>query len=86
MASAFLGAMVAAGRMVASQAAATVGQASDAGSGEQGGAEGSAFFGFEEFDGVAVDVGLDLTPEGPRAPPPPRRMLLTGMLEFARRG
>ena len=63
MASAFLGAMVAAGRMVASQAAATVGQASDAGSGEQRGAEGSALFGCEEFDGVAVDVGLDLAPE-----------------------
>ena len=63
MASAFLGAMVAAGRMVASQAAATVGHAPDAGSGEQRGAEGSALFGFEDLDGVVVDVGLDLAPE-----------------------
>ncbi len=36
----------------------------DAGAGEEGCAEGSAFFGFEELDGVVVDVGLDLTPEG----------------------
>ncbi len=35
----------------------------DAGSGKQRGAEGSAFFGFEDFDGVVVDVGLDLSPE-----------------------
>src|SRR5581483_5868149 len=35
----------------------------DAGAGEQGCAEGSAFFGFEDFDGVVVDVGLDLAPE-----------------------
>ncbi len=35
----------------------------DAGSGEQGGSEGSAFFGLQDFDGLAVDVGLNLTPE-----------------------
>jgi len=36
---------------------------SDTGSGEEGCAEGSALFGFEKLYGVAVDVGLDLTPE-----------------------
>jgi hypothetical protein len=40
------------------------GPRSDAGSGEQGGTEGSAFFGFEQLYGVAVDIGLDLSPEG----------------------
>jgi hypothetical protein len=39
------------------------GPGADAGSGQEGCTEGSAFFGFEEFDRVAVDVGLDLTPE-----------------------
>src|SRR5437660_1898518 len=31
---------------------------------EQGGAVGRAFLGFNNFDGVAVDVGLDLPPQG----------------------
>ena len=31
--------------------------------GEKSSAEGCAFFGFEQFDGVVVDVGLDLAPE-----------------------
>src|SRR5580658_3204848 len=39
------------------------GPRSDAGSGEQCGTEGSAFFGFEDFDGVVVNVGLNLAPE-----------------------
>ena len=39
------------------------GPVADADAGEQGCAEGATFFGGEEFDGVAVDVGLDLAPE-----------------------
>src|SRR5438876_5778255 len=30
---------------------------------EEGSAVGRAFLGFDDFDGVAVDVGLDLPPE-----------------------
>ncbi len=41
-----------------------VGPCADGDGGEEGCAEGPAFFGGEEFDGLAVDVGLDLAPEG----------------------
>ena len=86
MASAFFGAMVAAGRMVASQAAATEGHASDAGSGEQRGAEGSALFGFEDFDGVVVDVGLDLAPERAASAAAAEADFFDGNAEFAEEG
>ncbi len=39
------------------------GPGTDAGAGEEGCTEGTAFLGFEEFNGVVVDVGLDLPPE-----------------------
>src|SRR5580704_7040445 len=39
------------------------GPGADSGSGKKGGAEGSAFFGLENFDRVVVDVSLDLSPE-----------------------
>ena len=54
--------------------------------GEQGCAEGSAFFGGEEFDRVAVDVGLDLPPERAAGAAAAEPDAFDGDAEFARRG
>src|SRR5579875_3742630 len=58
----------------------------DAGSGEEGCTEGAAFFGFEKFNGVVVDVGLDLAPEGAAGAAAAEADAVVGDAEFVQEG
>jgi hypothetical protein len=53
--------------------------------GQQRAAKRAAFFGYQNFYRVAVDAGLNLSPKRPRAPPPPRRIPVTGMPSWLKR-